>query len=69
MPLVSPAPSKNTGYKLPADAPKVGDVRYWNGEAFKILEVDWMNEVLVVRHDNDPPQCCGYYSFCNLVDS
>lgn len=48
----------------PSDAPKVGDIRYRNGEAFKILEVDWMNDTLLVQYEDYPPEYCGYYTFC-----
>lgn len=49
----------------PSDAPRVGETRYqYDGTAYKILEVDWMNDCLLVQHENDPPQICGYYTFC-----
>lgn len=51
----------------PPDAPEVGQVRYRYGEAFKILAVDWMNDTLTVQHEDDPPQFCGYYTFCNMA--
>lgn len=51
----------------PLDAPKVGEVRYWNGDPFKILEVDWMNDSLLVQCEDDPPQYCGYHTFCEVM--